>query len=573
MCAGGDYAGGLRNRLLARARRSAGPWLPRHRVRQHPPRRRAGLVRAAGARQGTPARRTLVGRARHRAGPRSGGARLPGAHRGRGSEPAGRRFPGPRAGCRPAHRNRHHGRIGRRRRARRVPHLRVRRARLCLPAAGPTRHPGGFRRAPVPRSHAGAAALTLSAKWRTLLLLAVAECLAMGLWFSATAVAPALVRDWALTSTQGAWLTMAVQLGFVAGALVSALLNLPDLWPPKVVVAFGAFAGAGLTLLIPALNASFGVAVALRTGTGMALALVYPVGMKIMATWTREDRGLGLGLLVGALTVGSASPHLIRAWGGFGAWRPVLYAAAALAGLGGLIVWRFGQLGPHRASVPSFQWRDMGKALRVRPLRLANLGYLGHMWELYAMWTWVPLFLLLTYAGEAAGAAEVADGDAFLRPETAAALAAFAVIAAGGLGSVLAGRLADRWGRTRTTMLSMVISGSCAVVVGFVAEGRPMLATAIALLWGFAVVADSAQFSSSVSELSEPEYMGTQLTTQTSMGFLLTLASIQLVPVVQAQAGWGWAFAALAPGPALGTLAMWRLLRSAESVKLAGGQG
>ena len=147
------------------------------------------------------------------------------------------------------------------------------------------------------------------------------------------------------------------------------------------------------------------------------------------------------------------------------------------------------------------------------------------------------------------------------------------MIAVGGVGSLGAGYLADRWGRTRTTMLSMIASGCCALVIGFVAPGHPLLVTAIALVWGFAIVADSAQFSSSVSELADAEYMGTQLTTQTSMGFVLTVVSIQIVPLPVARAGWGWAFAALAPGPALGTLAMWRLLRSPDAVKLAGGRG
>ena len=394
-------------------------------------------------------------------------------------------------------------------------------------------------------------------KWRTLLLLALAELLGMAVWFSASAVVPALTSAWQLDDSGRALLTMSVQAGFVVGAFGSAVFTLADRMSACKLFAASAFAATIVTALIPMVATGLAIALPLRFLTGFFLAGVYPIGMKIMATWTKVDRGLGIGLLVGALTLGSAAPHLINFFDVGRQWQMVLYGAAVFAALGGLVAIAFVRDGPYAAAAPRFNWKHVSEILRQREIVLANLGYLGHMWELYAMWTWVPAFLLASF--KLIGIASVW-----------ASLAAFAVIGIGGLGSLLAGQLADRLGRTTITIVAMAVSGACAIGIGFLFGGNPVVLVALALMWGFAVVANSAQFSACVSELCRADLTGTALTLQTSLGFLLTLVTIRLIPTVETSVGWTWAFAFLAIGPALGILAMGALRRSPEAQRLAG---
>jgi MFS family permease len=370
-----------------------------------------------------------------------------------------------------------------------------------------------------------------------LAILSLAEFLGMTLWFSATAAAPAIVAELPLTSGQAAWLTMAVQGGFVCGTLISALLNLPDVLNARWLFALGCAVGAAANGAVAGVDSPTEMIV-LRFVTGVALAWVYPPGMKIAAGWFARQRGAALGIVVGALTVGSAFPHLLQSVAVEVPWRTLMLAASACALGGGLLVLGVVRDGPHLSTTATFDPRAIRRVFGNRQVRLATFGYLGHMWELYAMWTWMGAF--------AAAAHGVRTGS----------LVAFVAIASGAVGCVGAGFVADRLGKARVAAWAMIVSAGCSAAVGLTFGGPLWALFALAAVWGVAVVADSALFSALITEHSPRDYVGTALTVQMCGGFLLTMATIRLLPLVAAAVGWQWVFLALVPGPILGTRAM-----------------
>lgn len=389
-------------------------------------------------------------------------------------------------------------------------------------------------------------------RWKTLGLMALSITLIMTTWFSATAVVHQLTTHLALSETGRVWLTISVQIGFVCGALSSALFGWADRYSGRALILIGAVAAATVNLCILWVPQAAGV-IGARLLTGFFLAIVYPPAMKLTSTWFQSQRGFALGVLIAAITVGSATPHLVNALGGL-AWEVVVLCTSACAVLGGLVVAAFVREGPYPYPRQPFQPLAAIRAFKTPAVFWVTLGYLGHMWELYAMWAWFAVFYFY-----------VLEQAAIINAGVLAALATFAVIGIGGLGCLLAGQASDHYGRSTTAYWSLVISGLMAAVIGFVTD-HPLLVLGLGLIWGLSIVADSAQFSTLLTETAQAEYVGSILTIQLALGFLLTVPIIWLIPWLVREFGWGPAFLVLSLGSFIGAQAMRRSRRAVATL-------
>jgi len=403
--------------------------------------------------------------------------------------------------------------------------------------------------------------MMIHGSWRALAWIGIAELCALSLWFSASVIAPELIQAWKLNSSAEAWLSASVPIGFVLGAFISSYFGIADRFNPRKVLAVSAFLGALLNIsLILVDHAFFGIL--LRILTGVSLAGVYPVAVKILSQWFPKKRGLAMGILIASLTLGSSLPHFIVMFFSSLNWQFVIICSSILALLAAIIVNWVVEDAPVKTKKLPFSFQLIKKVVANKPVMLANYGYFGHMWELYAMWTWFPIFLTASFTSYSPGISPW-----FI------ALSSFVTIGiAGGMGCVIGGVVSDKIGRANLTIISMLISGICCILIGFTFGESIWFTLILSIIWGMSVIADSAQFSAAVSEVAEVEYVGTALTFQMCIGFLITIFSINLVPIIQRVIGWEWVFACLAIGPILGIVSMIRYKQhELNQVKAAAG--
>lgn len=388
-------------------------------------------------------------------------------------------------------------------------------------------------------------AIMIQGSWRALVWIGLSELFALSLWFSASVIAPELIEVWNLSSNSEGWLSTSVPIGFVIGALFSSYFGVADRFNPRKVFAVSVFLGAILNALLILVDYAF-FGILLRILTGITLAGVYPIAVKILSQWFPQKRGFAIGILIAALTLGSSLPHFVIMFFSSLNWKLVIICTSALALLSAIIVTYILEDAPIMSEKSPFSLKLIKKVVTNKPVMLANYGYFGHMWELYAMWTWLPAFLTASFS---------AYSPEF--PHWFIALSSFISIGiAGGIGCVVGGLISDKIGRANLTIISMFISAICSILIGFTFGQFIWITLIICIIWGMSVISDSAQFSAAVSEIAEVEYVGTALTFQMCIGFLITIFSINLIPIIQRIVGWEWVFTILAIGPILGIVFM-----------------
>lgn len=387
---------------------------------------------------------------------------------------------------------------------------------------------------------------TLSPR-RALALISFSVLLATSTWFSGTAAAPVLNRLWRLTEIQGSWLTISVQIGFILGTFCYAALNLPDVFSARTVFFVSASLGALFNAGFAVLSQDLETALVFRFLTGITLAGVYPVGMKLVAQWHRRGLGWSLGVMLAALTLGTAFPYLLFALKVSPNWRYLLLISSGLAFVGGGLVKFFLPKGPFLREPAPFEPRMMFRIFQYREFRLQALGYFGHMWELYAFWSLSAAFLTASFHR---------TGSSLLE---SVPLLAFGAIGMGAVGCVSGGWMSRAWGETRVAQVSLLVSGVLCLASWWIFEQNGIFVAAAAILWGFFVISDSPQFSALAAKLCPSRYTGTALTVQNGIGFAITALAIQVTAWLGQTLGWKWAFLYLSLGPILGLVSLSRL--------------
>lgn len=382
---------------------------------------------------------------------------------------------------------------------------------------------------------------------RVLGLISFSVFLTTSTWFSGTAATPILRQLWGLNDVQCSWLTISVQVGFILGTFLYAVLNLPDVFPARFVFCVSAGLAAAFNAGFALLSQDLSTALVFRFLTGITLAGIYPVSMKLVAQWFQSRLGWRLGILLASLTLGTAVPYLFFALGASPDWRLLLLIASGLSLLGGGLVLFFVPQGPFLRKTAAFDPRMAFQIFRFRDFRLQALGYFGHMWELYAFWSLAASFLMSSFRHT--GFKYVASVP----------FIAFMVIAAGAFGCVLGGWISRRTGERAVALTSLGVSGTLCALSWWIFEWDSLFVIFAAVVWGVFVIADSPQFSALAVQTCPPRYTGTALTIQNGLGFAITVISIQLTAWLAQMWGWKWAFCMLLIGPLLGTSALIKL--------------